>query len=50
LADVLADPYAAPDHDAMAKACRQMNRIREETRENTGDLDVAVDFIRDARK
>lgn len=50
LAEVLRDPYAAPDREGMAKACRQMNRMREETRKKTGELDVAVDLIRDARK
>jgi hypothetical protein len=47
---VLRDPYAAPDPKEMAKACRQINRMREETRKKMGDLDVAVDLVRDARK
>jgi hypothetical protein len=50
LEEVLRNPYAAPDPEGMAKACKQMNRMREETRKKTGELDVAVDLIRDARK
>jgi hypothetical protein len=49
LAEVLRNPYAAPDPEAMAKACKQMNRMREETRKKTGDLDVVIDLIGDAR-
>jgi hypothetical protein len=50
LEEVMRNPYAAPDREALAKACKQMNRMREETRKKTGELDVAVDLIRDARK
>ena len=50
LEEVLRNPYAAPDREAMAKACKQMNRMREETRKKTGALEVAVDLIRDARQ
>ena len=50
LEEVLRNPYAAPNREAMAKACKQMNRMREETRKKTGELDVAVNLIRDARK
>ena len=50
LEEVLRNPYEAPDREAMAKACKQMNRMREETRKKMGELDVAVDLIRDARK
>jgi hypothetical protein len=47
---VLQDAYAAPDKAEMAKACKQIDRMRQETRKKTGDLDVAVDLVRDARK
>jgi hypothetical protein len=50
LENVLRNPYAPPDREAMAKGCKQINRMREETRRLTGQLDVAVDLIRDARK
>lgn len=50
LAEVLRDPYAPPDPPAMAKACKQIDRTREETRKSSGELDVAVDLIRDARR
>jgi hypothetical protein len=50
LNEALRNPYTPPDPKAMAKACRQINRMREETRKKTGELDVAVDLIRDARK
>jgi hypothetical protein len=50
LEEVLRNPYAAPDPEAMAKACKQINRMREETRKKMGELDVAVELIRDARK
>jgi len=48
--DVLRNPYAAPDPIEMAKACKQIDRMREETRRERGELDVAVKLIRDARK
>jgi hypothetical protein len=50
LEEVLRSPYAAPDPEDMAKACKQMDRMREETRKGMGEVDVAVDLIRDARK
>jgi hypothetical protein len=50
LNEVLRNPYAAPDPAGMAKACKQIDRMREETRKKTGELNVAVDLIRDARK
>jgi len=50
LEEALRDPYAAPDPATMAKACKQMNRMREETKKKTGELNVAVELIRDARK
>jgi len=50
LEEALRNPYAAPDPEAMAKACKQINRMREVTRKKLGELDVAVELIRDARK
>jgi len=49
LEEALRDAYERPDLEAMKKACKQMDRMREETRKKTGDLDIAVDLIRDAR-
>ena len=34
----------------MHAALEEMNRVREETRRRVGELNVAVDLIRDARK
>jgi hypothetical protein len=50
LEEVLRNPYAAPDPETMAKAYKQINRMREETRKKLGELDVAVELVRDARK
>jgi hypothetical protein len=50
LEDVLHNPYSVPDRLAMAKALKQMKRMREDTRKKKGELDVAVDLVRDARK
>jgi hypothetical protein len=50
LEEVLRDPYAPPDQAEMAKACKEMDRMREDLRKKVGELDVAVDLIRDARK
>jgi len=50
LENVLRQPYAPPDREAMARACQQINRMREATRRLTGEIEVAVDLIRDARK
>ncbi len=47
--EALRNPYERPDPEAMAKACKQMNRMREETRKRTGQLNVAVNLVRDAR-
>ena len=38
-----------PDRDTMRKACDEMDRLREETRERVGVVDVAVELVRDAR-
>ncbi len=38
-----------PDRETMRKACEEMDRLREETRESVGVVNVAVDFVRDAR-
>lgn len=38
-----------PDRETMRKACEEMDRLREETRERVGIVDVAVEFVRDAR-
>jgi hypothetical protein len=35
-------PYTPSDPNAMEKALKQMNRMREETRKKMGELDVAV--------
>lgn len=37
------------NHRLEAKACRDMDRMREELRKKRGDLDVAVDLIREVR-
>lgn len=50
LEEALRNPYAPPNPEDMAKACKQMNRMREETKKKTGELNVAVDLVRDARK
>lgn len=38
-----------PDRETMRKACEEMDRLREETRHRVGIVDVAVEFVRDAR-
>jgi hypothetical protein len=38
-----------PDRETMRKACEEMDRLREETRQRVGIVDVAVEFVRDAR-
>ena len=48
--ELLRDPYAKPDPKEMAKAYKDMKRMREETRRKKGLLNVAVELIRDARK
>jgi hypothetical protein len=55
--DLLAELRAAADRAArgirdpgvMRNASERMDRMREELRQRTGDLDVAVDLIRDGR-
>ena len=37
------------DADAMKKAARDMDKMREETRRELGTLDVAVELIREGR-
>ncbi len=37
------------DPEAMRKACEEMDQMREELRRRIGTVDVAVDFVRDAR-
>ena len=37
------------DPDAMKKACERMDRMREEMRQRVGEVEVAVDLIREAR-
>lgn len=49
LAKVLENPYEPPDGDEMKQACKQMDKLRKEAKKTTGELDVAVDLIRDAR-
>jgi hypothetical protein len=56
-ADVTAELRAATeraargvhDSEAMRRACERMDRMREELRGRVGELDVAVDLIREAR-
>lgn len=38
-----------PDPEAMRKACEEMDRLREETRHKVRLVEVAVEFVRDAR-
>lgn len=38
LAEVLKNPYAAPDRELMANACAQLSRMREETRKQRASL------------
>ena len=38
------------DPEVMRRACERMDRMREELRRRTGELDVAVDLIREGRK
>lgn len=38
-----------PDRETMQRACDEMDRRREETRQRVGIVDVAVEFVRDAR-
>ncbi len=55
--DILAELHQAADraaagvHDteAMKRACDRMDRMREELRRKHGDMNVAVDLIREAR-
>jgi hypothetical protein len=50
LEDVMADvAKGRRDPQAMKKASRDMDRMREETRKTLGVLDVAVDLIREGR-
>jgi hypothetical protein len=37
------------DPEVMRRACERMDRMREELRRRAGDLDVAVELIREAR-
>ncbi|MDX1948740.1 MAG: hypothetical protein SFU86_25350 [Pirellulaceae bacterium] len=37
------------DKDTMRQACDRMDRMREELRARIGNVDMAVDLIRDAR-
>ena len=37
------------DPEAMRKACERMDRMREELRQKHGEMNVAVDLIREAR-
>lgn len=56
-ADVMAELRAATeraasgvrDPEVMRQAAERMDRMREELRRRTGDLDVAVDLIREGR-
>lgn len=56
-ADVMAELRAATeraargvrDTEAMRRAYERMDRMREELRQRTGELDVAFDLIREAR-
>jgi hypothetical protein len=38
-----------PDPETMRAACQEMDRLREEIRKRVGTVDVAVEFVRDAR-
>lgn len=38
-----------PDRETMRRACEKMDRLREETRQRVGVVDVAVEYVRDAR-
>ncbi len=49
LHDALRDARRPPDPASMARACRKMARMRQQLRKKRGDLDVAVDLIREAR-
>jgi hypothetical protein len=50
LEEVMADiAKGRRDPEAMKKASRDMDRLREETRKKLGILDVAVDLIREGR-
>jgi hypothetical protein len=56
-ADILAELRAATDRAArgvrdpevMRRACERMDRMREDLRRRTGDLDVAVELVREGR-
>ena len=56
-ADMMAELRAATeraargvhDPEIMRRACERMDQMREELRQRTGDLDVAVDLIREGR-
>jgi hypothetical protein len=38
-----------PDRETMRRACEEMDRMREQTRQRIGIVDVAVEYVRDAR-
>jgi hypothetical protein len=38
------------DPEAMNRACERMDRMREEMRQRVGEVEVAVDLIREARE
>lgn len=38
-----------PDRETMLAAREEIDRMREETRQRVGTVDVAVEFVRDAR-
>ena len=37
------------DPEAMNRACERMDRMREEMRQRVGEVEVAVDLIRESR-
>lgn len=49
LEEVIARLHGVRDPDAMRKSRAEMNRMREETRQRIGIVDMAVDLVRDAR-
>lgn len=38
------------DPEAMNRACERMDRMREEMKQRVGEIEVAVDLIREARE
>jgi hypothetical protein len=38
------------DPDTMNRACERMDRMREEMRKRAGEIEVAVDLVREARE